>query len=192
MNPRRRHRISRQSQLPPAYQPQRRTQTTNGQIDIKGNDQDAAPSQEYRTCPICNDWVLIEDLEAHVNMELENMERQQQQQQHSSLSSSPPTEEPIPVSDTESDGSIIDISNEPAETNEDDGYLSPLEGFVSVQERRNQDPEFERYFEQVPAETTASTPRRRQQQNSSNRRTTRYRRFNRRQYFANKSRRTRK
>ncbi|KAI7882980.1 hypothetical protein K492DRAFT_175879 [Lichtheimia hyalospora FSU 10163] len=190
------HRISQQSQLPPAYQPQKRSQRTSRRKEPRDNEQVTTANQEYRTCPICNDWVLINDLETHVNKELEDMDRQQQQQrqQPSSLSSNLRTNDPIPVSDTESDDSVIDISNEPTEINEDDGYLSPLEGFISVQERRDQDPEFERYFEQISTQTTAApTPRRTSQQhNQPNRRTTRYRRFNRTQYFANKARRTRR
>ena len=188
----RQHRISQQSQLPPAYQPQKRSHRTSRRKDPRDNEQVTTANQEYRTCPICNDWVLTNDLETHVNMELEDMDRQQQQHP-SSLSPNLRTDNPIPVSDTESDDSVIDISNEPAEINEDDGYLSPLEGFVSVQERRDQDPEFERYFEQISTETTTSTPRRaNQQHNQPNRRTTRYRRFNCRQYFANKARRTKR
>lgn len=46
------------------------------------------------------------------------------------------------ISDSDSDSSIIDLVNTPAisDREDDDGYLSPLEGFVSLENNETQNP----------------------------------------------------
>ncbi|KAI9483033.1 MAG: hypothetical protein EXX96DRAFT_556585 [Benjaminiella poitrasii] len=62
---------------------------------------------------------------------------------------------------SDSEYSLIDLVNDPLEeevqqekednndNNEDDGYLSPLEGFVNIKENRDNNEEFNPYFEQL-------------------------------------------
>ncbi|KAG0173264.1 hypothetical protein DFQ28_011175 [Apophysomyces sp. BC1034] len=111
------------------------------------NDADKSERSEQRQCPICNVWIDVSMLQQHVDDELRN---------NSAV-----------LDDEGSDCSVIDLCAS-QQDGDDDGYLSPLEGFVNILDHRNEDPEFQRYFDHVTPST--STRQARPNNNQANRR----------------------
>ncbi|KAI9311255.1 hypothetical protein BX666DRAFT_1090677 [Dichotomocladium elegans] len=203
---------------PPPRRPFRRRRrgvlspsTTNADltadIDIFTDEEEGnkvVANQGFQPCPLCHNWIMTSELEAHVNAELEQMEPivpdSGASPSHTTYRSST-TDAIIPHEshdsteivalsddddDASSDYSVLDITAEPdihtgngyGEDEGDDGYLSPLEGFVSLEQLREQDPAYQRYFDQTSGSNpsnraraggSSNTPRRRRQTQTSKR-----------------------
>lgn len=132
---------------------------------------------ELRQCFLCREWVPAHRFAQHVDDELKNDDDHDtgvtdREPSSSSMVTSLIRDalETVTVTDDESECSVIDLCNEGEE--EDDGYLSPLEGYVSVHEQAARDPSFQRYFDQT-GQPSSSQPRRRtdNRSNSTNART---------------------
>ncbi|KAF7727277.1 hypothetical protein EC973_007793 [Apophysomyces ossiformis] len=103
------------------------------------NDTQKIGNAKREQCPLCHEWLESSDLQQHVDDELRNDKS---------------------VSDEEdSDCSVLDLCASQREE-EDDGYLSPLDGFVNILEHRDEDPGLQEYFDHITPTSTSRTPRR--------------------------------
>ncbi|KAI8141988.1 hypothetical protein BJV82DRAFT_156223 [Fennellomyces sp. T-0311] len=131
--------------------------------DIEGfsDDNNEMDNQDFRTCPLCGDWVPRYLLQDHVNAEMDRNDQNSSAEPRSSSTMGDLRDsfDVVHVSDDDDDD-IVDLSNQEL----DDGYLSPLEGFVNINDRPEQ---FQQYFNQGLRQGSSSSPSRQRRGSSS-------------------------